>query len=85
MSYGLGGAGLSGFGMGQKQDAMQAAGQSAEIEQRRNMENQTREQQRKAGNASLGAMGGALAGMAMGGPIGGLIGGVVGALGSRLF
>lgn len=91
-TYGLGGAGLAGFGMSQKNDAMQALGQAADQEQRRNLANEQAEAARKAGNAQLGSTLGALGGMALGaqygavgGPLGSLIGGVVGALASDLF
>lgn len=84
-SYGLGGAGLVGAGLQQKNEAMGLLGRAAEQESARDIANQQMEDQRKAGNAQLGASGGALIGMSVGGPMGAMIGGIVGALGSRLF
>lgn len=92
MSYGLGGAGLAGIGLGHKQQAMDAAGQAARSETERDIANKQANTARKAGNAQLGSTLGALGGMALGaqygaigGPLGSLIGGVVGALGASLF
>jgi hypothetical protein len=98
-SYGLGGAGLVGAGLQQKNEAMGLLGRAAEQESARDIENQRMEDARKAGNAQLGSTVGSLGGMAFGmssaamgakfgaaaGPIGAMIGGIVGALGSRLF
>lgn len=91
-TYGLGGAGLAGFGMEQKQEAMQALGQAADSEQRRKLAGEQAEAQRKSGNTQLGSTVGALGGMALGmqygavgGPWGAVIGGVVGALAGSLF
>lgn len=78
-AYGLGG-GLANYGMGQQQEATQMLAKSAKDETEMNMENQRREQQRKAGNAQLGASAGAAAG-SMIGPWGTLIGGFAGAIG----
>ena len=83
--YGLGAAGLTGFGLDQKQDAMETLGKVADQEQERNIANKQIKAQTKAGNVQLGAMGGAMAGFAVGGPIGGMIGGVLGAVGGGLF
>lgn len=92
MSYGLGGTGLAGFGMSQKNDAMQALGNAADQEQQRKLSGERAEATRKAGNAQLGGTLGAMGGMALGasygavgGPLGSLIGGVVGALAGSLF
>lgn len=91
-SYGLGGAGLVGAGLQQKNQAMGMLGRAAEQESDRDQANKEMEAQRKAGNAQLGGTLGGLAGFALGakmgaagGPVGALIGGIVGALGSRLF
>jgi hypothetical protein len=91
-TYGLGGMGLTGFGQGQKQDAMNALGKAADMEQTRKLKNEQANQARKAGNAQLGSTLGTMGGMALGaefgmvgGPMGALIGGVVGALAGSLF
>jgi proteasome assembly chaperone (PAC2) family protein len=82
-TYGMGG-GLTSYGMGQQQEATQLLGAAAKQETERNMENARIEQQRKAGNAQLGASGGAMVG-SMFGPWGTVIGGLVGGLASGAF
>ncbi len=91
-TYGLGGAGLSGFGVSQRNDAMQALSQAADTEQRRNESNRRARESERAGNAqlasSIGALGGAAIGAqygSVGGPMGMAIGSVVGALAGSLF
>jgi phage tail tape-measure protein len=90
--YGLGGGGLAGMGMDQQKQAVGLLGAAAEQEQARNLNNMQMEQQRKAGNTSLGAAGGAIAGFvaggqigAVGGPVGAMIGGTIGAIAGGLF
>lgn len=83
--YGLGGAGLTGVGLQQKNEAMGMLGRAADQEAAREDTNRQLEQQRQAGNAQLGSTMGAMAGMSVGGPVGALVGGIVGALGSKLF
>jgi hypothetical protein len=90
--YGLGGAGLVGMGVRQKEGAMNALNQAAEGENRRNMAGKEAEATRKAGNTQLGSTLGAMGGMALGaqygsvgGPMGMMIGSVVGALAGSLF
>lgn len=90
MTYGVGAAlnnmSLVGQGLGQKADATNTMAKAADEEQRRNMQNEQAEAQRKAGNQQLGATGGAMLGMmALGGPWGALLGGVVGAAAGNLF
>lgn len=79
------GGGLAAVGNENLGQAQQLLGNAADQEQRRNLENQQLERQRKAGNVQLGTSLGALSGFAVGGPIGGLIGGVLGAVGGGLF
>jgi len=83
--YGLGAAGLTGFGLDQKNDAMEALRTVADQETERNTANKQIQQQTKAGNVQLGVTLGAAAGMMVGGPIGGMIGGVLGGIGGGLF
>jgi hypothetical protein len=91
-TYGLGAAGLTGFGMGQKDQALGMLGKAADVEQSRNLQNEQLEAQHEAGKAQFGSTLGAMGGMALGasygsagGPIGAVIGGIVGALASDLF
>jgi outer membrane lipoprotein SlyB len=91
-SYGLGAAGLTGFGLDQKNDAMQTLGRVAGQETQRNIQNEQTEAARKAGNVQLGSTVGALGGAALGakygsvvGPWGTVLGGVVGAVAGSLF
>lgn len=84
-TYGLGGGGLAGMGMDQQKQAVGLLGAAAEQEQARNLNNMQMEQQRKAGNTSLGAAGGAMAGFVVGGPMGAMIGGTIGAISGGLF
>lgn len=90
--YGLGAAGLTGFGLDQRNDAMAALGKVADQEQERNMANKQIKAQTKAGNVQLGSTLGALGGFAagaqmgsVGGPIGALVGGVLGSVAGGLF
>jgi hypothetical protein len=91
-TYGLGGAGLVGAGLQQKNEAMGLLGRVAEQETEREISNKRAEDQRRAGNQQLGATAGTMAGWAAGasygssaGPYGALIGGIVGALAGNLF
>ena len=84
-NYGLGGAGLSGVGLQQKNQAMGLMSRAADQEAERERANKALEEQRQAGNAQLGSSAGAMIGFAAGGPVGALVGGIVGALGSKLF
>lgn len=91
-TYGLGGAGLAGAGLQQKNEAMGALSQTADMESERQRTNKQLEEQRRAGNAQLGSTLGGLGGFALGakmgaagGPVGALIGGIVGAIAGKLF
>jgi len=75
---GAGAGGLTGYGIGQQEEAMGILSQSANAEQERNMANKAAKQQAKAGNAQLGSTLGSMAGYAIGGPIGGMVGGLIG-------
>jgi hypothetical protein len=84
--YGLGGAGLAGFGMGQQDEAIGMLRQAADTEQSRNMQNEQLKQQHQAGNAQLGSMLGGLVAVAAGaGPVGIVLAGIAGAMASDLF
>lgn len=92
MAYGLGGVGLAGYGLDQKQGAMRMMGDAAQQEQQRNIKNEQIRAQRKAGNQQLGSTLGAMGGMyigasygSAGGPIGAAIGALVGAAAGSLF
>lgn len=93
MSYGLGASignmGLVGMGQKQQNEALGMLGQAAEEEQKRKLENERLEHERKQGNVQLGATAGALAGATYGSEIlpgwGTVIGGVLGAVGGSLF
>lgn len=84
-SYGLGGAGLVGTGLGQKRSAMSGLSQAADLEAKRNMANEQAEAAEDAGEMQLAASAGAMAGMMTFGPVGAIIGGIGGALASSLF
>lgn len=83
-SYGVG-ASLASYGQSQERDATQALGEVAKDETQREMGNKAAEQQRKAGNAQLGATGGAMAGMMVAGPWGALAGAAIGGVAGGLF
>lgn len=92
MAYGLGASlgnmGLTGQGIQQQQDATAMLGKAADEEQRRIMDNQRAESERKRGNQTLGATAGAMAGMYYGaslGPWGAMAGAVAGAVAGGLF
>lgn len=84
-SYGLGGAGLTGTGLGQKRSAMAGLNEAANLEARRNMANEAGKAAEEAGEQQLGSTLGAMAGLSVFGPIGGVLGGLAGALGASLF
>jgi len=77
--YGVG-ASLASMGQMQAKEAMGVAAEGAKEENRRNQTNMMLEQQRKSGNAQLGASTGAMVGFSTFGPWGALIGGALGAL-----
>jgi len=88
----MGGDSLLGIGPGQQKQAIRQLGDAAAEEQKRNIENQQIEAERKAGNSQLGSTVGAGAGMAIGaqygsagGPWGALIGGAIGAIAGKYF
>lgn len=88
MGSSLGKMGLVGQGIQQEKESTAALGKAADEEQRRNIENERRERERKQQNQSLGATAGALAGAQYGsaaGPWGALVGGLVGGLAGGLF
>lgn len=88
MGSSLGKMGLVGQGIQQEKESTAALGKAADEEQRRNIENERRERERKQQNQTLGATAGAMAGATYGssiGPWGTVIGAVVGGLASGLF
>jgi hypothetical protein len=84
-NYGLGGGGLADFGQAQQRQALNALGQVADAEARRNMANQANKVAEKAGQKQLGGTAGAMIGMSVGGPWGAVIGGVLGSMAPDLF
>ena len=85
VTTGLGtGPGLATQGADQQAMATQMLGRVAEDETRRNIENRRREQERKAGNAQLGATAGAMYGSTFG-PWGSLVGGLIGGISGGAF
>lgn len=86
MAYGLGGMGLTGFGLGQQDEAMGMMREAASAEQSRNMQNEQLAAQHEAGKSQLGGLAGAIGGGAAFGPWGAIIGGLAGSLaGGDLF
>jgi len=80
----LGSGSLLGIGPGQQKQGTRQLGDAAAEEQKRNIENQQIEADRKAGNSQLTASVGATAGSYFG-PWGTLIGGAIGAIAGKYF
>lgn len=85
MPPGLGvGASLASIASNRGREALQLAGQAAESEHRRDLNNQQIEQEKQAGKQQLGATVGAAIGTAFG-PMGTLVGGAIGSIAGGLF
>jgi len=77
-------AGLIGTGRAYKQQAVQGLNQTAQLEERRNQQNEQIKSQEKQNRISAIGTGAGM-GMAIGGPVGAGVGAAVGLLASEIF
>lgn len=82
--YGLGAAGLAGFGQSQRREATQMMGEYAKQDQARKLQGEAMERQKKQQNAQLTASAGAAIGASFG-PWGALAGGIIGGIAGESF